>query len=64
MLLDRNQREALLSSWMIQTFADKDTERLFNREPVKRFPPPVQRPALRKMRFWMVRNRGMTYEIL
>jgi len=34
---------------MIQTFADKETERLFNREPVKRFPPPVQRPALRKL---------------
>ena len=34
---------------MIQTFADKETERLFNREPVKRLPPPVQRPALRKL---------------
>jgi len=34
---------------MIQTFADKESERLFNREPVKRFPPPVQRPALRKL---------------
>ncbi len=34
---------------MIQTLADKETERLFNREPVKRFPPPVQRSALRKL---------------
>ena len=34
---------------MIQTFADKETERLFNREPVKMFPPPVQRSALRKL---------------
>ena len=34
---------------MIQSFADKESERLFNREPVKRFPPPVQRPALRKL---------------
>ena len=34
---------------MIQTFADEETERLFNRDPVKRFPPPVQRPALRKL---------------
>ena len=34
---------------MIQTFADKETERLFSREPVKRFPPPVQRSALRKL---------------
>ncbi|NLS91082.1 MAG: type II toxin-antitoxin system RelE/ParE family toxin [Planctomycetaceae bacterium] len=34
---------------MIQTFADKDTERLFQREPVKKLPPPVQRPALRKL---------------
>ena len=34
---------------MIQTFRDKETERLFNREPVKRFPPAVRRPALRKL---------------
>ncbi len=34
---------------MVQTFADKVTERLFNREPVKRLPPRVQRPALRKL---------------
>ena len=34
---------------MIQTFADKATERLFNREPAKRYPPLVQRPALRKL---------------
>jgi proteic killer suppression protein len=34
---------------MIQTFADKETERLFQREPVKRFPAAAQRPALRKL---------------
>jgi proteic killer suppression protein len=34
---------------MIQTFRDKETERLFNREPVKRFLPAVRRPALRKL---------------
>ena len=34
---------------MIQSIRDKETERLFNREPVKRIPPPVQRPALRKL---------------
>lgn len=34
---------------MIQTFADKETERLFNREPVKRFPSAMQRSALRKL---------------
>ena len=34
---------------MIQTFRDKETERLFHRESVKRFPPPVQRAALRKL---------------
>jgi len=34
---------------MIRTFGDKETERLFHREPVKKFPPPVRRPALRKL---------------
>ena len=34
---------------MIQTFADKESERLFQREPVKKFPAPVRRPALRKL---------------
>jgi len=34
---------------MIQTFADKETERLFNRERGKRYPPPMQRSALRKV---------------
>jgi proteic killer suppression protein len=34
---------------MIQTFGDKDTERLFNREPVKSNPPTVRHPALRKL---------------
>ena len=34
---------------MIQTFGDEETERLFQRERVKKFPPPVQRSALRKL---------------
>ncbi|MHB8972308.1 MAG: type II toxin-antitoxin system RelE/ParE family toxin [Pirellulaceae bacterium] len=34
---------------MLQTFADKDTQRLFQRAPVKKFPTSVQRPALRKL---------------
>ncbi len=34
---------------MIRSFADKETERLFQREPVKRFPLPVRRVALRKL---------------
>ena len=34
---------------MIRTFADKETERLFQREPVKKFPLPLHRPALRKL---------------
>lgn len=35
---------------MIKSFADRDTERLFEREPVKKFGPDVQRAALRKLR--------------
>jgi proteic killer suppression protein len=34
---------------MIQSFADDETGRLFRREPVRKFPPPVQRRALRKL---------------
>ena len=34
---------------MIRTFGNKETERLFNRESVNRFPPPVRRPALRRL---------------
>jgi proteic killer suppression protein len=34
---------------MIQTFGDKETERLFQREPVKKFAATLQRPALRKL---------------
>jgi len=33
---------------MIKTFRDKDTERLFNREPVKRFQE-IERSARRKL---------------
>jgi len=34
---------------MIRSFRDKETERLFRREPVKKLPPPVQHRALRKL---------------
>ncbi|MFN0050805.1 MAG: type II toxin-antitoxin system RelE/ParE family toxin [Planctomycetales bacterium] len=34
---------------MIRSFRDRDTERLFRREPAKRIPPQVRRPALRKL---------------
>ena len=34
---------------MIQTFSDRDTERLFHREPVRRFPAELQRAMLRKL---------------
>ena len=35
---------------MIRSFRDEDTERLFHREPVKRWGPDVQRAGLRKLR--------------
>ena len=35
---------------MIRRFASRDTERLFNRERVKRMPANIQRVALRKLR--------------
>jgi proteic killer suppression protein len=34
---------------MIRTFADADTEKIFHRQPVKRFSKEVQRAALRKL---------------
>ena len=34
---------------MIQTFADRDTERLFARETVRRYPADLQRTMLRKL---------------
>lgn len=34
---------------MIRGFADRDTERLFAREPVRRWAPDLQRVALRKL---------------
>ncbi len=34
---------------MIRVFRDKEAEAIFRREPVKRIPPTVQRPALRKL---------------
>ena len=35
---------------MIKSFRDRDTERLFHRQSVKRLPPDLQRTALRKLR--------------
>lgn len=35
---------------MVRSFADRGTERLFNRERVRDFPPNVHRVALRKLR--------------
>ena len=35
---------------MIKSFGDRDTERLFQRQRVKRVPTDLQRPALRKLR--------------
>jgi len=34
---------------MIKSFADADTERLFNREPTRRLPDELQRAVLRKL---------------
>lgn len=34
---------------MIRSFADRDTERLWEREPVRRFPPDLRRIMLRKL---------------
>ena len=34
---------------VIKGFADRDTERLFNRERVRRYPAALQRPMLRKL---------------
>jgi proteic killer suppression protein len=35
---------------VIRSFGDKDTERLFRRQPVRKLPPDIQRVALRKLR--------------
>jgi proteic killer suppression protein len=35
---------------VIRSFRDKDTERLFHREPVKKWGPDVRRTGLRKLR--------------
>ncbi|NYD89254.1 type II toxin-antitoxin system RelE/ParE family toxin [Sphingomonas melonis] len=35
---------------MIRSFADAETERIWNRERSRRLPPDIQRPALRKLR--------------
>jgi proteic killer suppression protein len=35
---------------VIRSFSDRDAERLFNRHPIKRFGPAIQKVALRKLR--------------
>ena len=35
---------------MIRSFGDRDTARLFERQPARRLPPNIQRVALRKLR--------------
>jgi toxin HigB-1 len=35
--------------WVIKSFGDRDTERLFSREPVRRFPADLLRTMLRKL---------------
>lgn len=37
---------------MIQSFRDKETSHLFQREPIRKIPPEIQRAALRKL--WMI----------
>lgn len=37
---------------MIRSFRDKETARLFHREPSRKIPPDIQRTALRKL--WMI----------
>lgn len=37
---------------MIRSFRDKDTELIFNRDRSRKFPPDIQRTALRKL--WMI----------
>jgi len=46
---------------MIKGFKDKEAERLFNREPARKLPPEIQRPAFRKLRML---NRAQTLEDL
>ena len=46
--LDVNN-ETRYYSWVVRSFADSQTERLFRRQPVRRFSAEVQRAALRKL---------------
>lgn len=46
---------------MIRSFRDRDTERLFHREPVKKWGPEVQRTGLRKLR---ILDAATTFEDL
>lgn len=49
---------------MIRSFRDKDTERLFAREPVKRWGPDVQRAGLRKLRMLDAATRADDLRVL
>jgi toxin HigB-1 len=42
---------------MIRTFKCKETEKIFNRQRSRKFPPPIQQVALRKLRML---NRSVT----
>ena len=46
---------------MIRSFRSRDAKALFNRKPVRRFPPDIQRGALRKLRML---NRAETLQDL
>jgi toxin HigB-1 len=49
---------------VIRSFRDKDTERLFAREPVKRWGPDVQRAGLRKLRMLDAATRADDLRVL
>jgi proteic killer suppression protein len=46
---------------MIKGFKDKEAERLFNREPLRKMPPEIQRIGLRKLRML---HRALTLDDL
>ena len=49
------------TGFMIRTFKDRETERLFGRERSRRLPEDLQRPALRKLRML---NRAVSLDDL
>lgn len=42
-------RRVIIGLGMIKSFRDRETERLFQREPFRKLPPDIQRVALRKL---------------